>query len=167
MTLHQKYFNTSKSISSRQKVRLVSHNYIKIISWRQKIHQDIKVTLWRQRYVKMFVKMTTSYSWCQKYVMTSKSSSWHQKVIHDVTSTSWRQKVLVMTSKSPRSTTMTDKSTGQHLKSSTAIWHSRTKTGFWFIEYFTTTFLHILGKKMGRWGWLAMMRLAWKKSEKT
>ena len=40
----------------------------------------------------------------------------------------------------------------------------------WFIECFTTTLLHThhsLLAKLGRWGWLRRMRLAWKKSQKT
>ena len=40
----------------------------------------------------------------------------------------------------------------------------------WFIECFMTTFLHThhsLLAKLGRWGWLIRMRLAWKKSQKT
>ena len=39
-----------------------------------------------------------------------------------------------------------------------------------FIGCFTTTFLqthHSLLAKLGRWGWLMRMRLAWKKSQKT
>ena len=42
--------------------------------------------------------------------------------------------------------------------------------GIGFIECFTTTFLHThnsLLAKLGRWGWLMRMRLAWTKSQKT